>query len=164
MECKMQITGSSSTAQPTRVAAEFSLATTPATEVEIPASVSETALFRGITQYDIERQYLKNNPDVAEAVKAGTFRNAHEHFLKHGQAEGRDFGPEIVAQQTAATAIYLRANPDVLDAIRAGGFKSAREHFEMFGAAEGRTWNEPTLEAVRAHRSPPARPSPPARD
>lgn len=106
----------------------------------------------------IEAQYLKNNPDVAEAVKAGVFRSAHEHFIQHGKDEGRAFEPGIVAVERAASANYLRANPDVLDAIRTGGsIRTAREHFETFGANEGRTWNPPTLDAIRAMLRPAVR-------
>jgi FkbM family methyltransferase len=36
-----------------------------------------------------EEGYLKYNPDVEEAVKAGHFASGFEHWLKHGVSEGR---------------------------------------------------------------------------
>lgn len=36
-----------------------------------------------------EAWYLENNPDVAEAVRAGDMRSGREHFAEHGYFEGR---------------------------------------------------------------------------
>jgi hypothetical protein len=36
-----------------------------------------------------ESAYLCANPDVAEAVSRGDFASGYEHFLLHGQDEGR---------------------------------------------------------------------------
>ena len=36
-----------------------------------------------------ESEYLTLYPDVAAAVKAGTFKNGYEHYEKHGKSEGR---------------------------------------------------------------------------
>lgn len=38
-----------------------------------------------------EARYLRSNGDVAEAVRAGVFASGEEHYLKHGQEEGRSF-------------------------------------------------------------------------
>ncbi len=40
-----------------------------------------------------ERAYTTYFADVAEAVRSGGFRNGFEHFLRHGQHEGRVFAP-----------------------------------------------------------------------
>ena len=37
----------------------------------------------------IETEYLTLYPDVAAAVKAGTFKSGYEHYEKHGKSEGR---------------------------------------------------------------------------
>jgi SAM-dependent methyltransferase len=37
----------------------------------------------------IESEYLTLYPDVAAAVKAGTFKSGYEHYEKHGKSEGR---------------------------------------------------------------------------
>ena len=36
-----------------------------------------------------EKEYLSLHLDVAEAVKAGVFKNGYEHYVRHGKAEGR---------------------------------------------------------------------------
>jgi len=36
-----------------------------------------------------ETGYLAANPDVAEAVRSGHFRNGRQHFDGHGRKEGR---------------------------------------------------------------------------
>jgi SAM-dependent methyltransferase len=36
-----------------------------------------------------ELEYLNCYPDVAEAIKAGAFKNGYEHYKKHGKSEGR---------------------------------------------------------------------------
>lgn len=37
----------------------------------------------------VELEYLTLYPDVAAAVKAGTFKSGYEHYEKHGKSEGR---------------------------------------------------------------------------
>jgi hypothetical protein len=73
--------------------------------------------------------YLAQNPDVADAVKAGTM-TAEGHYNQFGRAEGR------AATQQGAT--YRANNPDVQAAIQAGSFTSAQDHFDRFGWGEGR--------------------------
>lgn len=41
-----------------------------------------------------EKDYLAANPDVAEALRAGVIRNAFEHYIFHGRAEGRKRAPD----------------------------------------------------------------------
>lgn len=38
-----------------------------------------------------EVDYLRRNPDVANAVGAGALPSGHAHFLRHGRAEGRPY-------------------------------------------------------------------------
>lgn len=98
-----------------------------------------------------ELVYLRLNPDVAEAVRAGTFTTAWEHWDKNGRAEGRvaslprglkEHGrsgdaPPIVLEAFDEAA-YLKLNPDVAEAVAAGAFTSARAHWDGYGRAEGR--------------------------
>lgn len=42
-----------------------------------------------------EKQYLLDNPLVAEAVRNGGFANGWEHFQKHGKTEGREWHTEL---------------------------------------------------------------------
>lgn len=51
-----------------------------------------------------EKQYLKNYPDVADAIRGGAFKNGMEHFEKHGKAEGRTSEPVYVTKRSTLAA------------------------------------------------------------
>lgn len=72
--------------------------------------------------------YLNNNPDVADAVKAGDFSSAQEHWEQFGAKEERN--PNAYFN----TQAYLAANPDVAD-----DDINPLTHYLMFGADEGRS-------------------------
>ncbi|AHF04284.1 Hemolysin-type calcium-binding protein [Marichromatium purpuratum 984] len=76
--------------------------------------------------------YLAENPDVAEAVAAGIFATAADHFQQWGMAEGR--APHALWDGED----YLADNPDVAAAVAAGTFASALEHYWSYGADENR--------------------------
>lgn len=79
------------------------------------------------------RFYLTTYPDVAEAIRNGSFRgDADDHFEEFGGREGRD--PSIFYSEQ----FYLTNNPDVAEAVNRGQFLSGFEHFFSFGAREGR--------------------------
>ena len=78
--------------------------------------------------------YLKTNPDVAEAVRSGTIRDAQLHYVGFGFFEGRGGGTPEVDE-----AWYLRTYTDVADAVKSGQIASATEHFRVIGASEGRS-------------------------
>ncbi len=80
--------------------------------------------------YD-EAWYLARYPDVADAVTAGTYASGRDHWLSHGEAEGRS--PSLLFDSTW----YLARNPDVAAAV-AAGITDAYSHFLSFGMAEGR--------------------------
>jgi GH35 family endo-1,4-beta-xylanase len=86
-------------------------------------------------QWFSEDCYLANNPDVEDAVVAGTFSSGWEHYSKYGKWENRTtrchspwFDEEF----------YRVKHPDVRDAINAGIFRTARSHYERYGRLEGR--------------------------
>ena len=83
-----------------------------------------------------ETGYLRDNPDVAEAVKAGQIRTARLHYIGFGFFEGRSGATPDVDE-----AWYRETYPDVDNAIRCGQIQSAAEHFFQTGAAEGRSPN-----------------------
>ncbi|WP_201861475.1 hypothetical protein [Microvirga soli] len=83
-----------------------------------------------------EAGYLRDNPDVAEAVKNGQVRSARLHYIGYGFFEGRAGATPDVDE-----AWYRETYPDIDAAIRAGKINSAAEHFIMAGAAEGRSPN-----------------------
>ena len=74
--------------------------------------------------------YLTRNPDVRAAVERGE-GTAYEHFLLHGNGEGRAAGPLFNPTH------YLRDNLDVANAVRDGA-GSAYDHFLLHGMKEGR--------------------------
>ncbi|MFG1432361.1 hypothetical protein V5F69_15080 [Xanthobacter sp. V2C-4] len=75
--------------------------------------------------------YLQNNPDVLQAVIAGTIPSALYHWETYGWRELRN--PNAVFN----TSEYFSNNPDV---ARAG--INPLQHFIDFGAAEGRVPND----------------------
>lgn len=77
-----------------------------------------------------EAWYLRNNPDIRDAVEAGLL-SARDHFEQYGKTEGRSPGPSFDPSH------YLSKNPDVQDAVDAGLF-NAYDHFVNHGATEGR--------------------------
>jgi hypothetical protein len=85
-----------------------------------------------------EDKYLEANPDVAAAVKAGTFASGLAHYKAVGVLEGRSLR-NGAARSVFNEAFYLAANPDLDAAIKMGLYKgSARDHLITHGLAEGR--------------------------
>lgn len=77
--------------------------------------------------------YAAANPDVVAAVKAGTYANVYDHYIKNGGKEGRIPSAALANFNGAA---YLAANTDL-----AGKYTAANvvEHYVLYGAAEGRS-------------------------
>jgi hypothetical protein len=90
---------------------------------------------RGI--YVDEEWYLRQYPDVEEAIRSGTFKSAKHHFLQNGYFEGRRPGYCQVDEDW-----YLLTYPDVASAIDAELLMSATEHFHSSGYEEGRLPSE----------------------
>jgi hypothetical protein len=84
-----------------------------------------------------EAWYLREYPDVADAIKAGEFKSAKHHFIENGYFEGRRPHLFDVDEEW-----YLVTYPDVADGVEAGHIGSATEHFLSNGYAEGRLPSE----------------------
>jgi hypothetical protein len=80
-----------------------------------------------------EKWYLATHTDVAEAVKAGTFKSGRHHFIEVGYFEGRRPCDFEVDEKW-----YLETYPDVAEGISKGDIQSARQHFNEHGYEEGR--------------------------
>lgn len=80
-----------------------------------------------------EDWYLDRHPDVAEAIKAGSFRNGKEHYIRAGYFENRLPRPITVDEKW-----YLATYPDVAEAVRTSQQSSASKHFFSQGFFEGR--------------------------
>ena len=93
------------------------------------------SLLRGVSVD--EEWYLREYPDVQEAVKSGIFKSAKHHFMENGYFEGRKPGPCEVDEDW-----YLITYPDVSTAIDSKAVASATEHFHASGFEEGRLPSE----------------------
>jgi len=62
-------------------------------------------------QWD-ELRYLRQNPDVAGAVRAGTFSSGYDHWMKHGANEART-GGDTVFQKAPIGAVLSQNTPGV---------------------------------------------------
>jgi len=80
-----------------------------------------------------EEFYRRTYPDVAEAIAAGTYRNAKQHFVENGYFEGRRPFEMAVDEKW-----YIANNPDVELGLQDGTIASVAEHFREHGYTEGR--------------------------
>jgi hypothetical protein len=80
-----------------------------------------------------EAWYLKQNPDVAEAVAKGTYRSGKQHFVEEGYFEGRTPYEFNVDEDW-----YTQTYPDVAAGLKEGDLESAKQHFMSHGYVEGR--------------------------
>ena len=83
-----------------------------------------------------ETGYLRDNPDIAAAVKTGKVQDARLHYIGFGYFESwTGATPEV------DEGWYLRTYTDVANAVAAKTVASAAEHFRVIGASEGRSPN-----------------------
>ena len=80
-----------------------------------------------------EAWYRATYSDVAEAIDAGIYRNAKQHFVENGYIEGRRPFPMQVDEK-----YYFDAYPDLKVGLEHGLINSAAEHFDQHGYTEGR--------------------------
>jgi glycosyltransferase involved in cell wall biosynthesis len=78
-----------------------------------------------------ERFYLARYPDVADAVRAGTWPSGYRHFLNHGAFELRSPCAAL------DLAWYADSAPTVREEIDAGLARDAFTHFLLFGRNRG---------------------------
>ena len=105
-------------------------------ELTVSATYSQfTALIRTLLQgIEVdEAWYVRQYPDVAEAIRRGVITSAREHFLNDGYFEGR-----LPFEIKVDEAWYLEQNPGVAEYIARGDLESAQQHFTENGWREGR--------------------------
>jgi hypothetical protein len=105
-------------------------------ELTISASYAQfTVLIRTLLQgIEVDEEwYLRQYPDVAEAIRNGVVSSAKDHFLNDGYFEGRI--PFLIKVDEAW---YLEQNPGVAEYIARGQLESAQQHFNDNGYREGR--------------------------
>ena len=83
-----------------------------------------------------EREYLRCNPDVEQAVNSGQQQSGWAHYESIGRREGRRLscGREDAFDERE----YLRCNPDVDRAVLNGEHESGWAHYRSDGRREGR--------------------------
>ena len=81
-----------------------------------------------------EPGYLRDNPDIAAAVKTGVVQDPRLHYVGFGYFESRSGATPEVDE-----GWYLRTYTDVAAAVASKTIASAHEHFKVVGAAEGRS-------------------------
>ena len=87
--------------------------------------------------------YLREHPDIADAVAQGLFASGRDHYVQHGQREGRKASGagQIAAPPTDFSfdeEWYLAEYSDVAQGVASGHLKSGLEHWLQSGKAEGR--------------------------
>ena len=105
-------------------------------ELTVSATYTQfTGLVRTLLQFiEVdEAWYLKQYPDVAEAIRNGIVTSAREHFINDGYFEGRI--PFLIEVDEAW---YLEQNPGVAEFIARGELESAQQHFNDNGYRESR--------------------------
>ncbi|HXT80785.1 MAG TPA: hypothetical protein VN702_14575 [Acetobacteraceae bacterium] len=80
-----------------------------------------------------EEWYLRQYPDVAEAIADGKIKSAKQHFVDNGYFEGR-----LPFAITVDENWYQKQYPDVAKSIQSGGEPSGQTHFARDGYKEGR--------------------------
>nr|WP_298797999.1 hypothetical protein [uncultured Acetobacter sp.] len=95
-----------------------------------------------------EENYLHTNPDVADAIQAGTLKSGKQHYVTQGYWEERDgAGPSFSEEW------YVRQNPDVAIAVQRGECPSGAVHYGRYGRQEGRCPNPEQADLYAAWRS-----------
>jgi hypothetical protein len=78
--------------------------------------------------------YLRDNPDIAEAVRDGDVADPRAHYVGFGYFEGRTGGTPNVDERW-----YLTTYSDVAQGVKTGKVRSANEHYNVIGGSEGRS-------------------------
>ncbi len=84
-----------------------------------------------------EAWYLKNNPDIAQAVASGLHTSGFEHWTLYGRTEGRLPPPGYGDEDVFDEAFYLRAYPMAAREMASGKAATAQAHYETFGRHRG---------------------------
>lgn len=80
-----------------------------------------------------EDWYVKQYPDVAQAMAEGKITSPRQHFIDNGYFEGR-----LPCVIRVDEKWYQREYPDVGESIKKGVESSAQHHFDRDGYREGR--------------------------
>lgn len=80
-----------------------------------------------------EEWYLRQYPDVREAIRNETSMSATEHYRNCGYFEGR-----LPEEPDLDEEWYKASNSDVVTGIREGRYRNAKTHYIESGYLEGR--------------------------
>lgn len=118
------------------------------TKMNDQSAVASSTADNGVLQAETvehfsELDYLLANPDVARAVRDGTFKSGAEHWVMLGRRQRRNLKPNEDIPGRFDATVYLQQNPDVAEIVAQGVFASAWEHFIYYGHGEGRVYYLP---------------------
>jgi len=104
-----------------------------------------------------ERAYVESDPNIAGLVAAGRVSSGYEHWVRHGNHEGRrppvrSLAPKWYPRVSPPPGVpasfdddaYLFYHPQIASAVANGWFRSGYSHWRRYGRAEGRgggAWN-----------------------
>ena len=108
-----------------------------ASKIPLPKEMFKLLMQVALANSDFnEAGYLRENPDVADAVRSGSIDDARMHYIGYGYFEGRVGGTPAVDERW-----YLNTYSDVAQAVKLGKVASASEHYNVIGSSEGRSPN-----------------------
>ena len=77
--------------------------------------------------------YIFAYPDAQDAIRAGVYRDAMDHYLTVGIRDGR-----LPTEPDVDEKWYRQRYPDVAKAIGNGIIRDAKQHYARWGYREGR--------------------------
>ncbi|MDD4949462.1 glycosyltransferase family 2 protein [Sulfuricurvum sp.] len=94
-------------------------------------------ILKNITKLFDEKNYLKANPDVYDAIKIGEFENGWDHFIRCGIHEARKGERKLHPRiPFLSECKYVSLNPDILAAMQRHEITMPYEHFLVYGYTE----------------------------
>ncbi|MEB3065743.1 phytanoyl-CoA dioxygenase family protein [[Mycobacterium] zoologicum] len=95
--------------------------------------------------------YLHANPDVAEAIRAGYFNSALQHYLKSGRREGRRGTPADTAALSNFDAVwYAKSYPLAAEESSSTDAALLEQHYDRIGRHRGYRPNPKALRPKNA--------------
>lgn len=106
-------------------------------QVSVPLTVLKLFIRSALAGAPFDEEfYLRRNPDIEIAWKAGQIADLRQHFIENGYFEGRKAWPIEVDEKW-----YVGRYKDVALALKDGQVDSAQRHYENAGESE---WRAPT--------------------
>ncbi|MBD2257275.1 hypothetical protein [Pseudanabaena sp. FACHB-2040] len=115
-------------------------------KLPLEAFVENNQFLTALREFDLSlcfdgTKYIKAYPDVIEAIEAGVFASAYQHWIQCGIEEDRKafWSDKFDLPSSFNEAEYFNTYPDVAEIVRAGLMVSGHQHWVRHGKEEGRT-------------------------